>query len=190
MNRSLASPAARSLYADYLQRLDRSLSRIQDTVVGDLRQELIQHLDDLIERLPGDELDRVRLACIQLGEPSVMLASLIASDDISAGLQGWAKHRVISGLWRRVLIGGRGGLVAGLQLAFAVLMVTLVTIAVLSPFLPLHVGLLRYPDGQVLLGVSTVPAASEVLGWWRMPIGVIAGFVAWHLLKRSLSPST
>ena len=37
MNRSLASPAARSLYADYLQRLDRSLSRIQDTVVGDLR---------------------------------------------------------------------------------------------------------------------------------------------------------
>ena len=189
MNRRLVSPAARSLYVDYIQRLDRALSRIQDTLVGDLRQEFIQHLDDLIERLPGDELDRVRLACIQLGDPSVMLASLIASDDISAGLQGWSKHRVVSGLLRRAIIGGKDGVVACIQLASLILMVTLVAIAVLSPFLPLHVGLLRYPDGQVLLGVSTVPATSELLGWWRVPIGLLAGFIAWRLLKRSLSAS-
>jgi hypothetical protein len=189
VSEELVNPAARSLYAGYLQRLDRALSKAQDAPVSDLRQELIQHLDDLIERSSGDELDRVRLACAQLGEPSVVLASLIASDDISAGLRGWSKHRIVSGLLRRVAIGGRGGIVAGLQLAFLFLMLTLVAIAVLSPFLPLQVGLLKYPDGQVLLGFSTVPAASELLGWWRVPIGLLAGFVAWRILKRSLSSS-
>jgi len=54
--------------------------------------------------------------------------------------------------------------------------------ALLKPFHPHTAGLWIIPDGAVdveislRLGFGSIPAGREVLGWWIVPLGLVAGF--------------
>jgi hypothetical protein len=78
----------------------------------------------------------------------------------------WASFSSIGFL---VLMGSIFGYFAGFAL---------IVCAILKPLHPYAAGLWRLPDGELSLrmGFGMVPpAARDVLGWWIVPVGLVAG---------------
>ena len=67
----------------------------------------------------------------------------------------------------------------------------LVVLAALKPFFPDHVGLWWNPPALFALGFVREPEPRfEILGWWIIPLGLLAGCLLWlgtsRLLRGSL----
>lgn len=179
----LKDSTARGHLDAYLRRIDQGLQGWPPDEAAELRHDLLQHIEDAFTAdSAGDESERLLRALQRLGEPETFLPQAHAAHLIDAGTQGFAPLTLARGLIASSILGGKRTLMGIAGIAMILAAVTLVLIGVLAPFLPMHVGLLEFPDGTRLFGLSTRPGIQELLGAWRIPLGLGAGALLWWLL--------
>lgn len=187
MGLTLTDAAARDQLTDYLRRVDQALERLPRDDASELRRDLMQHLADAFVAEPaGSESSRLTRAIHRLGDPEVFLPQACADHWIATGVHGFTPLKLTRGLLASIALGGKRALVGIAGSAVMIAAATLVLIGLLAPFLPMHVGMLEFPDGQRLLGLSTRQGVNELLGIWRAPLGLAAGLLLWWLLVRVL----
>lgn len=141
--------------------------------------------DDIVAEIRSHVLDAgpdVRATLARLGTPAE-LASLYSTE------RSYSPSLLLRTLFRfaTVSIGGffaLVGLIAGYVLAISFFLA-----AIVKPFAPHRTGVWRLADGEISLrlGLSgrAEPAGSEeLLGWWIVPVGLLAGALVLWLTPR------
>jgi hypothetical protein len=166
----------------YLDRLRRRLRGVRSDELRDTVKELRSHIIDTVTTRGEMTAATVDEALDALGSPEELAAQYI-----SAGLRSPARGtgspiRVLESFFRWVFLSTAGsfvllGTVVGYSLGLA-----FVLCAALKPFHPGTAGLWLLPDpaGDIVislqLGFGQAPAGgAELLGWWIVPIGLMAG---------------
>jgi len=164
---------------DYLRTLRHRLRGFDDAddIVDEIRSHIVEKraagapLDDVLARLgTADELARRYIADAALARAEASRTPIGVLD----GLFRWATLSV-AGIF--VLIATILGYFFG---------ASLILVAILKPFHPQTAGLWEVPDGiSIRLGFGTPPpAATDIAGWWIVPIGLIVGTVMIALTTR------
>lgn len=181
----MSATAADRRIDGYLATLRGGLKGLNAAETEDVVEEVRAHLMERLAETPGDE-EAARAVLTSFGEPGE-IARLYRAERLAAPLETSRSP------WVVVLVAGR---MAGLSLdAFLVFLGSLVLYglaasflftAVVKPFDPVHTGLFVVggPDPSFSLGHSLHPIGREVLGWWTIPICLIAavvfGWLAWR----------
>lgn len=161
----------------YLRALRSFLRGMSGESSREIIDELRSHIADKAS-LGGITASKVDAALDALGSPAD-LASLYTTDELLMQAEvSRSPLKIIDGLarWASLSIGGFLVLISsvfGYFVGFA-----LVLCAVLKPFHSSAAGLWRLADGELSLrmGFGSVPLAGrELLGWWIIPLGLVAG---------------
>jgi hypothetical protein len=168
---------------DYLERLHRALSGLSREAASEILEELRGHI--LEKAASNTERGEATPAGVEavlsaLGSPEELAAQYLADDLLERAAHGWSPLLLMRGLlrWASLSIGGVFVFVGGLVGYF--LGAALMLCAMLKPLHPQTAGLWRLSDEahsySLRLGFSGVPAgATDVLGWWIVPVGLLAG---------------
>lgn len=115
-----------------------------------------------------------------LGTPEELAAQYLADDLLKRASRGWSPVLLLRGLVRWASLSAAGvivfiGCVVGYFLGGSFMLC-----AILKPLHPQTVGLWRLADASdsysLHLGFTGAPAgATEVLGWWIVPLGLLMG---------------
>ena len=166
----------------YMGRLGGLLRGIGNDEIREIVEELRSHIMDKAAASGGVTTASVAAALAALGSPEelasqYMTDTLLARAEVSRspvqilrGLFRWASLSV-AGFF--VLIGSMLGYFFG---------VVFILVAMMKPFHPHSAGLWALPSGagdlemSFRLGFGSVPVGGrDVLGWWTVPIGWLAG---------------
>jgi len=162
---------------EYLRRLRAGLRGLPEAHAVEIVAEIRSHVRDSVEAV-GEPGEAGLIAALQRLGPPERLAAAYAADSMLPRLGGtpapWLVLRGI-GRWARVSAAGAGvlvGSVVGYVLAGSLLLV-----AVVKPFAPERAGLWRLDSDSfsLHLGFGPPPVAEELLGWWIVPLGLLAG---------------
>ncbi len=160
----------------YLMNLRRSLGELPPEEVNDILREIRGHILERAEAA-GELTDDKLVAILKaLGKPEdigplyqaeAMVARARSSFSPTLILRTVLRWSMKSALGFVVFIAGLIGYGMGLGFLFSALM---------KPFLPDHVGAWM-GHGSFSIGVSDTPGQNDVLGWWLIPIGLVAGLL-------------
>ena len=172
----------------YLDQVRRGLKGISDAEVQEILAELRAHV---LDRVDGNLTpDSVEAALAALGNPrDIALANV--TERVAAVME---RDRGFFGVLSAVVR------LAGLSVAgFLLFMVSLVGYgmaigflftAVAKPFNPTHVGMWSSGPGNFTLGTLDHPTSPEMMGWWIVPVGLVAGlalgYLTWVLDRASI----
>jgi hypothetical protein len=171
----------------YLGRLRQRLRGVKDEDIREIVEELRSHIMDKLamdkaaasgEATPAG----VDAALAALGSPEELASQYITDNLLARAEVSRSPLQILKSLFRWaslsvagffVLLGSIGGYFFG---------VVLMLVAMAKLFHPRAAGLWTYPDSagnlelSFRLGFGSVPAgAKNVLGWWIVPIGWLAG---------------
>ena len=178
-----AGKAHLDCYLDQVRRHLKGLPRAEaDEIVAELRS----HVLDKVAGTPTPE--RVEAAIEALGSPRdvarINLTERVAAE-LEADRSPLTVLRGVGRLARLSVYGAFTGLVS--FTGYAIAASFLITAAV-KPFWREHAGLWRVPDAKddyaFSLGVNSAPQGQELLGWWIIPIGIVAGLLLGWLTWR------
>jgi uncharacterized membrane protein len=182
---SMADDAQQRIDA-YLAKLRGQLRGFDDTEVRELVDELRSHIADKLA-LSEPTTGAANVAAVDAALAALGTAEELASQYVTDNLLARAEVsrsplQILKSLFRWaslsiagfcVLLGSLIGYLAGIVFLLC---------ALLKPFHPHTAGLWIIPDGAVdveislRLGFGSIPAGREVLGWWIVPLGLVAGF--------------
>jgi hypothetical protein len=166
----------------YLARLRTRLFGFNELEVDEIVKELRSHIEDKIagngtETVPG--VDRVLAT---LGSPEALANEYITDNLLARAVASRSPLRILESLFRLASLS-----VAGFFVLFGSVMgyflgAVLILVALLKPFHPQTAGLwvLRDSAGDAEISLrlgfgSVLVGGKEVLGWWIIPIGLLAG---------------
>lgn len=158
----------------YLMNLRRCLGELPREEVNDILREIRGHILERAEAA-GELTDEKVVAILKaLGKPED-IGPLYQADAMVARARSsfsptlilrtvlrWAMKSVLG--FATFLIG-----FTGYGLAFGFL-----ACAVMKPIFPDHVGV-WIDDGGFSMGVRDIPQRGDILGWWIIPVGLVAG---------------
>ena len=159
----------------YLMQLRRSLGELPPDEVSEILKEIRGHILERAEA--SGELTEERLVAIlkALGSPE-QIAPLYQADALVARARSSLSPRVVMrgihrwstlSIWGFVLfVLGIVGYATGAALTLS---------GVLKIFAPSQIGAWVGPHEILNIGVTSDPAARDVLGWWLVPVGLIGG---------------
>ena len=163
----------------YLSRLRGGLRGIDENHVRDIVEELRSHITEKLESGQANTVDAVLAA---LGSPEALASQYVTDDLFARAEASRSPLRVLRSLFRWASLSVAGFFVLLGSMTGYFLGVCFILLAVLKPFHPQTAGLWILRDsvaGPLLsfrLGFSVPPPdAREVLGWWIIPLGLIAG---------------
>jgi hypothetical protein len=166
----------------YLSRLRARLRGMNDEDACDIVEELRSHIVDKATASGDVTPAGVDAALAALGSPEA-LASQYMTDELLARAEGSRSPvRILESLFRWASLSVAGFFVLLGSLVGYFLGVVFILCAVLKPFHPQTAGLWVIPDGpddfmiSLQLGFGIAPVGGkEVLGWWIVPVGLVAG---------------
>ena len=165
----------------YLAKLRGRLRGFNDAEVREVVEELRSHITDklaLSGSMTAAAIDSVLAA---LGTPEELASQYITDNLLARAEVSRSPVQILKSLFRWASLSLAGFLVLLGSLAGYFLGIVFVLCALLKPFHPRTAGLWVIPDGvgdftiSVRLGFGNPPAGREVLGWWIVPLGLIAG---------------
>jgi len=164
---------------EYLRTLRRRLRGFSD--VDDVVDEIRSHILDKVEG--GANLEDV---LARLGTADELASRYIADAALARAEVSRTPIGVLDALFRWATFSAAGIFVLIATIIGYFIGGALLLCAILKPFHPQTAGLWKVPDGVSLrLGFGTPPPGStDVLGWWIVPIGLIAGAVLVALTTR------
>lgn len=155
----------------YLRELRTRLRGLADA--GEIVEEIRSHVRDAGADV-GTTLER-------LGSPAELASLYIAERSNSP----WLLVRSLS-RWATLSIGGFFALI-GLLMGYG-LAISFFLAALIKPFAPDRTGLWRLPGDEISLrmglGGLPPPGSEELIGWWIVPIGLVAGVLVLRLIPR------
>jgi len=179
-------PKIQARIDSYLMNLRRSLGNLPAEEVSEILREIRGHI---LERAEAKgELTEERMVEIlkALGRPEDIAPLYQAEALVSRARASLSPVLILRGALRWAMVSLRG-FVSFLVALFGYAMgLGFFLAAVAKPFLPDRVGLWWGP-GEYGLGVrDAAPPATELLGWWIIPVGLLAGTVLVILTTRLL----
>lgn len=171
--------AARRRLDMYLGEVRGVLRRLPPAELQEILAELRSHVLDRVGGEAGLTEASVQAALDGLGPPRALGAGYLGRSMAATIRTSGSPWRVLAAVYR----------LASLSVgAFALFLVSLfgyatgaglIVTALLKPILPEQTGLWIHQKGGVSLGVVGGPhgANAELLGWWIIPIGLVAGTV-------------
>lgn len=188
MTNTLIDPAARRVWDSYFTEVDRLLVRA-GAVGTELRADLEAHVADSMaaDPAPGSETERLQRALDRLGRPLDYLRPMLADALIERGGRTYNPLTIARGLGHALRAGSsRAATAFAFVLGYAFLVV-FAAMAALKPVWGDHVGLFRYADGALAMGImSDTAGAEELLGWWSVPIAMVIAALLYAVLTRAL----
>lgn len=159
----------------YLMRLRRSLGELPPEDVNDILREIRGHILERAEAA-GEMTDETLMRILrELGQPED-IGPLYQSDAMVAR----ARSSFSPSLMLRTTLRWGMRSFAGFVVFLAALVgygtaLGFLACAVLKPFMPDQVGMWVHAGGFTIGTVSAHETAHELLGWWIIPVGLIAG---------------
>jgi hypothetical protein len=176
----------------YLARLRKHLRGIDEKELHEILEELRGHILDRStvsgEEPSADAMDRTLAA---LGTPERLAGEYLADNLLAQADMSRSPLRVLQILFRWASLSVAGFFVFLGSIVGYFLGAALILCALLKPVHPQTAGLWRIPAGadgsafSLRLGFgSAPPGASDVLGWWIIPIGLVVGWALVMLTTR------
>jgi hypothetical protein len=160
----------------YLERLRSGLRGVDDGAVREIVEELRGHIR---EKAADEDVDAVLAA---LGSPDELAGRYLTDSLLARAAGSRSPVRLLGSLFRWASLSLAGffvllGSVAGYFTGGVCILV-----ALCKPFHPKNAGLWTYRDAagdlgiSVRLGYGNAPGVGvDVLGWWIVPVGLVAG---------------
>ena len=159
----------------YLDELDRRLRPLPESERAEIAAELRGHVLESVGEAPTE--DAVAAVLERLGPAGVLAEQYVVNGTLATAERSrspWTLVRTLAraagaSLWAvPALLGCVVGYALALSLALA---------AVRKPMAPDRVGLwkLGADTYSLTLGFGVAPGGEELLGWWIVPIGLLAG---------------
>ena len=166
----------------YLSRLRARLRGMNDEDAHDIVEELRSHIVDKATASGDVTPAGVDAALAALGSPEALASQYMTDELLARAEVSRSPVRILESLfrWASLSVAGFFALLGALVGYF--LGVVFILCAVLKPFHPQTAGLWVIPDGpddfmiSLQLGFGIAPVGGkEVLGWWIVPVGLVAG---------------
>ncbi len=162
-------------WTDYFREVDRLLRPLNAERKTEIRDELVAHVLDGMDAEPdGDDATRLRAVLDRLGPPAEYLDRVVGDmateDDHSTT---WKLKRAV------IKLGRNAALVSTYLLGLIALLV-----AIAKPFFPDNVGFYRLPNGWYIAGYVDVGDATELLGYWIIPLMLALAYLLWIVVPR------
>lgn len=165
----------------YLEKLRRSLTRVNREDAADIIQELRSHI---LEKAAAGGMTpaSVEATLALLGRPEELAAEYLADDLLARAAKNRSPVLLVRGLLRWAAVSLEGvwvllGCVVGYFLG-----ASLILCGILKPIHARTAGLWILPGGaddysySLRLGFENAPAGGrELLGWWMVPLGLLIG---------------
>lgn len=171
----------------YLERLRARLRGMNEAEVREIVEELRSHLLDRTGASGAATEASVDAALAALGSPETLAAEYMTGEVLARAEVSRSPWRVLDSLFRWASLSFAGFWVLLVSLAGYFLGAVLYLSAALKPFHPHTAGLWLIPSGagdyviSLRMGFEGAPAGSrDLLGWWIVPIGFMAG--SWLLI--------
>lgn len=179
-------PKVQARIDSYLMNLRRSLGNLPAEEVQEILREIRSHILERAET--SAELTEERMVEIlqALGRPEDIAPLYQADALVSRARASLSPLLLLRGALRWAMVSMLGFLsflaaLFGYAMGFAFFLT-----AVLKPFVPDRVGLWWGPDSLSLGTRDSASPAVELLGWWIIPVGLLAGTVLVILTTRLL----
>jgi hypothetical protein len=166
----------------YLSKLRGRLRGFNDAEVREVVDELRSHITDKLAMSGQITPSTVDAALAALGTPEELASQYITDNLLARAEVSRSPVQILKRLFRWASLSVAGFFVLLGSLVGYFLGIVFMLCALLKPFHPHTAGLWIIPDGtgdfeiSVRLGFGSIPAGREVLGWWIVPIGLVAGF--------------
>jgi hypothetical protein len=161
----------------YLRTLKRELRGLGTDETADIVAELRSHVAERVDE--GASVDDV---LARLGRAEELAGRYLADHVLASAEVSRSPLGVLHGVFRWATLSAAGSAVLLVAIAGYFAGAALLLCAALKPFHPQTAGLWTFPDGagatevSLRMGFGTLPAhATDVLGWWIVPIGLAAG---------------
>ena len=179
---TMSSDAQQKMQA-YLGRLRQRLRDMNDEDAREIIEELRSHITDKATADGEITAAGVDAALAKLGGPEELASQYMTDDLLARAEVSRSPVRILESLfhWASLSVAGFFVLIGAVIGYF--FGAVLVLVAVLKPFHPHTGGLWIFPNASgdfemsFRLGFGSVPAGGrDVLGWWIVPIGWMAGW--------------
>jgi hypothetical protein len=176
---------AQELWASYMKRVSDLCHLLDKRQTADIEMELKAHLlESFVQIKDGDEVSRISAAMERLGKPEDFVPM-------------WVEERLLDGAQpgsstRNLFLLLRSNAVKGVQqFSFSMLIglgfllsFCFFIISILKLFFPQNVGLFLTPSGVPILGYVDAEGFTELLGYWLIPLGLVATFLLQYVLNK------
>jgi hypothetical protein len=170
----------------YLAQVQRRVGGLPDAEVREIVAELRAHV---LDKVGGDHTPAsIEAAIAELGSPREIARVNITERIVARAEASRSPWSLLGGVVRLAGLSAYGAFAFIVSLLGYGLAGAFLLTALAKPFKGAHAGLWRIagPDGDVSwsLGSTSNPQGQEVLGWWIIPIGLVAALVFGWLTYR------
>lgn len=162
----------------HLISLRSRLRGVSSETSREIIEELRSHIADKVAidgELVPQKVDAVLAA---LGSPTELASQYTTDDLLMRAEASRSPLRIMDSLFRWASFSSIGFLVLMASMFGYFTGFALIVCAALKPFHPYAAGLWRLPDGEFSLRMGFgmfPPTGRDVLGWWIVPVGLMAG---------------
>lgn len=166
---------AQMLWSAYMHQVGGLCGSLDRRQQADILAELKAHLlESYIQIDSGDEASRISAAIAKLGQPEDFVP-LWVEERLLDGAQPGSTTRNLYFLLRRNALKGVQQFAFSISVGFGyMLSFYFFIMAVMKVFFPVNVGLYLSPNGIPFLGYVDADEFREVMGYWLIPIGLLA----------------
>lgn len=170
--------SSRSAVDEYFSQLSQGLRGVPPSEADDFLRELRAHVDERLHAA-GSGADPAEILR-QLGSPKVLAASYRVEMAASLAARSRSPLQLLGSLLRWARLSAGGVVIFGVVATGYVIATSLFLAALMKPFRP-GAGLWLIDEDTVSLRISPdsshpgIVGARELLGWWIIPIGLVAG---------------
>ena len=171
-------PKVETRIESYLANLRRYLRELPPEEINDILVEIRSHIIDRAESAGDLTDDKIVAILTALGRPEEIGPMYESQAMISRARASFSPTLILRTTmrWAMRSVAGFSVFLAGLT-GYSMSLGFMMS-ALLKPVFPDRVGMWQHQGGGVTIGiVSDMPAARELLGWWIIPIGIIASAV-------------
>jgi hypothetical protein len=165
----------------YLANLRAQLRGFNDQQVAEILAELRSHILDKLD-IAGDATpSQVDAVLAALGTPDELAGQYITDSVLARAEVSRSPLRILASLFRWASLSFAGFFVLLGSVLGYFFGAVFVLVAIMKPFHPQTAGLWLLhdatgdPEFSFRLGFGTVPAGRDLLGWWIVPLGLLAG---------------
>jgi hypothetical protein len=162
----------------YLGSLRSRLRGMRRETSREIAEELRSHIVDKATIDGEMASSRVDAALAALGSPTDLASQYTTDDLLLRAEASRSPLRIMDSLFRWASFSSVGFLVLIASMFGYFAGCALIVCAALKPLHPYAAGLWRLPDGEFSLRMGFgmfPPAGRDVLGWWIVPVGFVAG---------------
>jgi hypothetical protein len=165
----------------YLAKLRGRLRGFNDAEVREVVDELRSHIVDKAAASGAADVAAVDAALAALGTPEELASQYLTDNLLARAEVSRSPLQILKSLFRWASLSIAGFCVLLGSLFGYLVGIVFLLCALLKPLHPHTAGLWVIPGGagdveiSLRLGFGSIPAGREVLGWWIVPLGLVAG---------------